>query len=302
MPYETRRGKRERKGPKRLSDGQTYGEGKGWQKTDAKTVRWRRRQRQKGRRKRHLLVLLAASVGLARLLLALLCAELFAVSALRDEERGNAGGERNEIHQLRAPKRERSALRTVEHLVATLDAFRPTLDTLVLAATDNDSHRLTLVLGETLAHNLGDLAGLLPLGDVLVAAGESDEMSGREERGTNAELERDRLDDAVGLLKRLLEPRRRTSLLPRLGLGNLADWPSVESPLLGLEGFDSFLGDRDVGLVVLGLVVEEPRGKIVLGVEGVPAETVIDELVHRLLPVDELRGERDSLGGEETTV
>jgi hypothetical protein len=94
-----------------------------------------------------LLLLLSTPMRLRSLLLSLLRSELFAVSA-------------------------------VEHLVPTLDALWSTLDALVLASTDDDGERLALVLGETFAHRLFDLADFLAFGHVVVA-------EEREKRRTN---------------------------------------------------------------------------------------------------------------------
>jgi hypothetical protein len=53
---------------------------------------------------------------------------------------------------------------------------------------------------------------------------------------------------------------------------------------------------------MLGLVVEEPGGQVVLGVKGVTGETVVDELSERLFAVDELGSEGDGFGCVESSV
>jgi hypothetical protein len=112
----------------------------------------------------------------------------------------------------------------------------------------------------------------------------------------------DALEQAVRLLESLVDTGDRTPLLARLSLGDLADRPGVERPLLGPERFDRLLRDWDVRLVVFALVVEEPRGQVVLRVKRVPVEAVVNELRYGLLAVDELRSERDRLSGDETAV
>jgi len=125
---------------------------------------------------------------------------------------------------------------------------------------------------------------------------------GRRTQTRKEDKRQDSLDNTISLLESLLHPDRSPPLLPSLRLGDLPDRPRVESSLLGLESLDGLLGDGDVRLVVLGLVVEEPVRKIVLGVEGVSSETVVDELSEGLLSVDELGGEGDSLSGVETSI
>lgn len=64
--------------------------------------------------------------------------------------------------------------RTVQHLVTTLDTLGSTLDSLVLASTDDDGERLALILCETFAHGFFDLADFLTFGDIVVAMREEE--------------------------------------------------------------------------------------------------------------------------------
>ena len=122
----------------------------------------------------------------------------------------------------------------VNNLIPSLDTLWTTLDTLIATASDDDLLLGQLVFSTSTAQDLTDLSGLLSLVEVL------------------------RLHHTVGLALGLLNSLGRLELLASLRLGDLLDWPGVQCALALTKSVDGFFGDGDVGLVELGLVVQEP--------------------------------------------
>lgn len=157
----------------------------------------------------------------------------------------------------------------------TADTLGTALDTPVGTTGDNVLCLLLLLARSSAAEKLGDLASLLAVVEVL------------------------RLHDTVGLPLGTLETGVRLDLFTPLGLGHLLDRAGVESTLALLESSDGLLGDGDVGAVVLGLLVKEPRGKTIL-VLVATVEALVDELRSSDLAVDEASGKLDGFGSVET--
>jgi hypothetical protein len=91
----------------------------------------------------------------------------------------------------------------------------------------------------------------------------------------------------------------RLELLSGFRFGDLLDRASVERLLALSEGIHRFLGDRDVGFVKLGFIIEEPSGQAVFVECRETIEAIVDQLVGSGLPVDELRGECYGFRSEE---
>lgn len=163
---------------------------------------------------------------------------------------------------------------SINNLVFTLDTSRSSLNTLVRTLGNDNLLLLQLVLAMRLAHDLSDLSSLLGVVQVF------------------------RLHHTVGLLLGLFNTLNRLELLTSLGLGNLLDGSSVQSSLSFFERGNSFFGDRDVGLVELGFIVQEPGRETVFVESGESVETVVDKSVRGDFTVDQLRSQCNSFGGQ----
>ena len=140
----------------------------------------------------------------------------------------------------------------IDHHISALDTLRPTLEPPMCTLRNDDLDLFPLLHLHSLLHEFLDLPSFLPLRHI------------------------GRLVDTLRFLHGLFELLRSLELLACLRLRHLLDRPGVQSAHLGTEGGDGLLGDRDVGLVVLLLVVEEPGGQAVLGIEGVAVKAVVD--------------------------
>lgn len=150
----------------------------------------------------------------------------------------------------------------VDHHIAALHALWSALHTSVRALRYDDLDLVRLLRGHALPHQLLDLGRLRAFRHVRS------------------------LDDTLGLLHRLVQLLHGLHLLARFCFSYLLDRTGVEGAQLRSEGRDRFLRDREVGLVVFGLVVEEPCRQAVFRVQRVSIEAFVDKVCTRLLSID----------------
>ena len=167
----------------------------------------------------------------------------------------------------------------VDHDIAALHAFWPTLETLVDPLRYDYLDLLFVsTFGQTFAHELLYLLCLLALSQVACVC------------------------DAFSFLQSLFNTLSSLHLFPRLGFSYFFDRSGVQSALFGTQGLDSLLRNGDVGKKMFCFIVQKPLWEIIFRIEGVTRETVVDEFRSRFSSVHKILGEGHCFCCEEAVL
>lgn len=164
----------------------------------------------------------------------------------------------------------------IYHGVTTFDTFWPSFDALVSTFCDYQLDLFFLALRCAFPHELLDLLSLFPFGHVRCCV------------------------HAFSFLHSLFKSLGGSQLLSTLGFCDFLDRAGIKCTLTRPQDSNGLLGDRDIGLVMLCLIIEKPRRETILVVERVAIESIIQEVRFGCTAIDQLLCECDSLSSRQT--
>jgi hypothetical protein len=165
---------------------------------------------------------------------------------------------------------------SIYHGVTTFDTFGPSFDALVSALCNYQLDLSLLALRIAFPHELLDLLSFFPFRHVRCCV------------------------HAFSLLHSLFKALGGSQFLPTLGFCDFLDWARIKCSLTRPQGSNGLLRNRDIGLVMLCLIVEEPGREVILGVKRIAIEPIIQKVRFGCSAIDQLLCESDSFGGRQT--
>lgn len=98
---------------------------------------------------------------------------------------------------------------------------------------------------------------------------------------------------AFSLLHSLFKALGSSQFLPTFGFCDFLDRARIKRSLTRPQGSNGLLRDRDIGLVMLRLIVEEPGWEAILGVKRIAIESIIQKVRFGCSAIDQLLCESD---------
>ena len=160
---------------------------------------------------------------------------------------------------------------SIYHGVTTFDTFWPSFDALVSTLCDYQLDLSFLALCCAFPHELLDLLCLFPFRHVRCCV------------------------HALSFLHSLFKSLGGSQLLSTLGFCDFLDRAGIKCALTRPQDSNGLLRDRDIGLVMLGLIIEKPGREAIPVVKRIAIESVIQKVRFGCTAIDQLLCECDSL-------